>query len=103
MASSFQTSQHKEKCDHLLKAISRLLRLTQHWIIIPGILQIPEGIATLEQFHLYYLYPKQPNIQIYLLRNLKNKLPLQIFELRKSKWLRHTLELCLIPFIRLQD
>lgn len=44
MVSSFHTSQREEKHDHPLKAISRLTRLTQHWIIIPGMLQIAEAL-----------------------------------------------------------
>lgn len=75
--------------------------LTQHRIIISGILHMPEGMLPLERYQFHYLHPKQSKIQIYLLRKLKNKLSLQILEVRNAKWLRHTLELCLIPFIRL--
>lgn len=77
------------------------MTLTQHCIIIPGILHTPEGMFHPERFWFHYLHHKQSKIQIYLLRKLKNKLSLQILEVRNAKWLRHTLELCLIPFIRL--
>ena len=104
MVSSFHTSQHEEKCDHPLKAISRLNETYSALDNYPWDASNPRGhCSPLEGFQFYYLSPKQSNIQIYLLRKLKNKLPLQIFELRNTKWLRRTLELCLIPFIRLQD